>query len=135
MQRCTTHTHECTNSNANIEINTRVHKNQENFHLNFPLALNPSSSLSSSFLLRSLYLAPPAQCASLCCFFLQGLCFPLPAVMLISAVIRREGLNAAFLTIPLRQTHRAEQSRTERERERETSSCILIVCQENRPLF
>lgn len=28
--------------------------------------------------------------------FLQGLCFPLLTVMLISAVIRREGLNAAF---------------------------------------
>lgn len=33
--------------------------------------------------------------------------------MLISAVIRREGLNAAFLTKPLRQTHRAELSGAE----------------------
>lgn len=110
--------HKCTNSNANIEINTRVHKNQQNFHMNFPYRSIPLPLFHHLFLCDHcisplLPNVPPSVV-----FFLQGLCFPLPAVMLISAVIRREGLNAAFLTIPLRQTHRAELSRTERERER-----------------
>lgn len=117
------HAHKCTNlskssyGNTHMAANKHVHKDTQP-HTNFKLT---SPYRSYSLLFHHLSFAftvyhPSSQNPSLCCFFffLQGLCFPLPTVMLISAVIRREGLNAAFLTNPLRQTHRAEQSRTER---------------------
>lgn len=85
-----------------MEIHTCIHTDT---HLHTQFLTDPSPYRSFpplllffiiSILLRSPYLTPPSLRPSLCCFFLQGLCFPLPTVMLISAVIRREGLNAAF---------------------------------------
>lgn len=51
-------------------------------------------SLFFSFFVSSLaFSISPSFCFA---FFLPGWCFPLPTVMLICAVIRREGLNTAF---------------------------------------
>lgn len=121
MHRHTTRAHKCANlsthpyGNTHMAAYTYVHKDTHtrNFTDSSPYRSYPSLSSSLFFCVHCISPLPLNTPPSVV-FFLQGLCFPLPTVMLISAVIRREGLNAAFLTNPLRQTHRAEQSRTER---------------------
>lgn len=105
-------------SKIHIWLHTRmcIKTHTRNFTDSSPYRSYASLRLSSSLFFCVHCISPlPLNTPPSVVFFLQGLCFPLPTVMLISAVIRREGLNAAFLTNPLRQTHRAEQSRTERQ--------------------